>query len=185
MSRCTSQQQTGFWPLGLNCFYISASNKRVKPIDVRKIEHEDFIDYEIEFVELPNENIFKKADANEFILQKTEISDANRDEQNKIQDDSIGYEKPQSFGSEPSKEVNLVNFVDLYHKARTKQRSRSGDIRRRRRIKLKRDPVRSSAVAREINDSSNQIDTSTREQNNFRLGFQKNFDQKEFLPCHR
>ena len=35
---------------------LLTSNKKVKPIDVRKIEHEDFIDYEIEFVELSEES---------------------------------------------------------------------------------------------------------------------------------
>merc|ERR550534_2649627 len=72
-------------------------------------------------------------------------------------------------------EVNLVNFVDLFRRARTKQRSRGrqetgpdsrSDIRRRRRIKIKKDP---GARSREINGSRNQIDTSEqskREQNN-------------------
>merc|ERR550534_2319091 len=72
-------------------------------------------------------------------------------------------------------EVNLVNFVDLFRRARTKQRSRGrqetgpdsrSDIRRRRRIKIKKDP---GARTREINGSRNQIDTSEqskREQNN-------------------
>merc|ERR550534_3137202 len=73
-------------------------------------------------------------------------------------------------------EVNLVNFVDLFRRARTKQRSRGrqetgpdsrSDIRRRRRIKIKKDPGARSRG--EINGSRNQIDTSEqskREQNN-------------------
>ena len=31
------------------------SKQKVLPIDIRRIEHEDFIDYEIEFVELSEE----------------------------------------------------------------------------------------------------------------------------------
>ena len=82
--------------------------------------------------------------------------------------------------------MNLVNFVDLFRRARTKQRSRArgdtgpdrSDIRRRRRIKLKKDPGARSQHSREINGSRNQIDTSEqskREQNNFRSWVSKEF----------
>ena len=177
----------------LSRVFISASNKRVKPIDVRKIEHEDFIDYEIEFIELPND----EADTNEFISKKTPVSESSqsRAETNRIQDDSFSFDRSGvkiGRGGDNPGEVNLVNFVDLFRRARTKHRSRGrgreadrpgdrgdirsdrgdrGDIRRRRRIKLKRDPGARSQHQREINDSRNQIDTSEqskREQNNFR-----------------
>ena len=85
--------------------------------------------------------------------------------------------------------MNLVNFVDLFRRARTKQRSRgrqetgpdrSSDIRRRRRIKIKKDPGARSRGdhSREINGSRNQIDTSEqskREQNNLRSWVSKEF----------
>ena len=165
---------------------LLTSNKKVKPIDVRKIEHEDFIDYEIEFVELSNDEAVTK----EFISKKTAAVDSesspSRDtETNRIQDDSFSFDK--SGGgvaiSRAGGEVNLVNFVDLFRRARTKQRSRGrqetgpdsrSDIRRRRRIKIKKDPgarSRGGEHSREINGSRNQIDTSEqskREQNNFR-----------------
>lgn len=149
---------------------LLASNKRVKPIDVRKIEHEDFIDYEIEFVELPND----EANPDEFISKKTVDSESSprRAETNRIQDDSFSFDQS-GLKINRAGEVNLVNFVDLFRRARTKQRSRQNigadrsDIRRRRRIKIKKDP---GARAREINSARNQIDTSEqskREQNNF------------------
>merc|ERR1719232_1369865 len=156
---------------------LLASNKRVKPIDVRKIEHEDFIDYEIEFVELSNDEAVTK----EFISKKTVDSESSqsRAETNRIQDDSFSFDKSGVKISRGAGEVNLVNFVDLFRRARTKQRSRArgetmgpdrSDIRRRRRIKLKKDPGARTQHSREINGGRNQIDTSEqskREQNNF------------------
>jgi len=148
---------------------LLAPNKRVKPIDVRKIEHEDYIDYEIEFIELPahEEN---EAGTEDFIL-KTESSNSKHSD-NEIQNDSLQTENT-AKKSEKSKELNLVNFVDLVRTTKSKSKSKTsrsravGDRRRRRRIKLKRDPGR--LLTREINDASNQINTeqTKRDQNNF------------------
>ena len=117
-------------------------------MDVRRIEHEDFIDYEIEFVELNND----EADTEEFIFDIEDFSNNSRD---KVQNDNEDSE---------SEEVNLVSFVDV-NTVRSKQRARGGDIRRRRRIKLKRDPVRNV-----INDAGNQITEHKPDKNNFRYG---------------
>ena len=175
-------------PYIFNTVNFSASNKRVKPIDIRKIEHEDFIDYEIEFIELPahEEN---ETGTEEFIL-KTESSNSITSN-NEIQNGSLKTENSENK-SEKSKELNLVNFVDLLRKTKARakpSRSRAGgDRRRRRRIKLKRDPGRSGssrASLREINGFSNQINTeqSKRDQNNLRFGFPRNFNQRKF-SCH-
>ena len=103
-----------------------------------------------------------------------------RAETNRIQDDSFSFDQS-GLKINRAGEVNLVNFVDLFRRARTKQRSRQNigadrsDIRRRRRIKIKKDP---GARAREINSARNQIDTSEqskREQNNFRSWVSKEF----------
>ena len=170
-------------------FTFSASNKRVKPIDIRKIEHEDFIDYEIEFIELPA--LEEKPTVTEEFILKTESSNSITSN-NEIQNGSLNTENSVNK-SEKSKEMNLVNFVDLLRKTKAKAKpSRSrpgGDRRRRRRIKLKRDPGRSgpsrASLAREINGFSNQINTeqSKRDQNNLRFGFPKNFNQRKF-SCH-
>ena len=171
-------------------FTFSASNKRVKPIDIRKIEHEDFIDYEIEFIELPA--LEEKPTGTEEFILKTESSNSVTTSNNEIQNGSLNTENSVNK-SEKSKEMNLVNFVDLLRKTKAKAKpSRSrpgGDRRRRRRIKLKRDPGRSgpsrASLAREINGFSNQINTeqSKRDQNNLRFGFPKNFNQRKF-SCH-
>jgi len=149
-----------------------ASNKRIKPIDVRKIEHEDFIDYEIEFVELSQDDSVDEARPEEFIFKQTDESDSFLDNLNS----KVSSDKDQNYSlSEDSKEVNLVNY-DLSRKniKSINPRTRGGDIRRRRRIKLKRDPARTNSRPREINDASNQIDTSQqskRVENNFSHSF--------------
>ena len=138
----------------------------------------------------------KPAGSEEFIL-KTESSNSAT-ANNEIQNGSLNTENSVSK-SEKSKEMNLVNFVDLLRrtkvktkvKAKAKPGSRAGgDRRRRRRIKLKRDPGRSggpsrSSPARESNGFSNQINTeqSKPDQNNLRFGFPKNFNQRKF-SCH-
>merc|ERR1719336_1067582 len=98
-------------------------------------------------------------------------------EDNKIPDDLLSDTSSREGSSSSSnragdsKEVNLVNFSDLFRRARTKSRSRvasvaSSDIRRRRRIKLKRDPSggRGLGGSRDRGDASsearNHIDTA-------------------------
>jgi len=145
---------------------LLSSNKKVKPIDVRKIEHEDFIDYEIEFLELSEEI---DDDENNKILSETgdnfnktlrdmlspmymNVSSKEKSNQSKASNSSTKL-------SEDSKEMNLVTFVDLLRRARIRHQSKiSNDKRRRRRIKLKRDPVMN--IPTDTNDSSNQIDMS-------------------------
>ena len=124
----------------------------------------------------------KPAGTEEFIL-KTESSNSVITSNNEIQNGSLNTENS-AKKSDKSKELNLVNFVDLLRRTKAKKakpsRSRGGgDRRRRRRIKLKRDPGRSGAsrasLTREINGFSNQINTeqSKRDQNNLRLGSQR------------
>jgi len=151
---------------------LLASNKRVKPIDVRKIEHDDYIDYEIEFIELPAHD-GDEAETEDFILKTESSKSSNSDSSdNRIQNGSPNT-KNTARKSEKSKELNLVNFNDLVRKTKVKTkpgRPRQGDRRRRRRIKLKRDPVRFPVLLqREINEASNQINTeqSKQDQNNF------------------
>ena len=113
-------------------------------------------------------------------------SSPRRAETNRIQDDSFSFDQSSGLKINRAGEVNLVNFVDLFRRARTKQRSRGrgeagadrSDIRRRRRIKIKKDPGARAQHSREINSARNQIDTSEqskREQNNFRSWVSKEF----------
>merc|ERR1711970_289839 len=152
---------------------LLTSNKKVRPIDVRKIEHEDFIGYEIEFVELSEEIDNEEEDAVNLIL-----SEAGKHLNGTVDDilsskfvNSSDIDQQHSVLSEHSKEMNLVTFVDLLRRARIRHQAKiSSDKRRRRRIKLKRDPVRN--IPTDTNDSSNQIDTSQhlkREQNSYSI----------------
>ena len=72
---------------------IAASNKRIKPIDVRKIEHEDFIDYEIEFVELSQDDSVDEARPEEFIFKQTDESDSFLDNPNS----KVSSDKDQNY----------------------------------------------------------------------------------------
>jgi len=144
---------------------LLASNKKVRPIDVRKIEHEDFIDYEIEFLELSeemddNENDKVLSETGEKTLREMlspmymDVSSHEKINESKASNSSTKL-------SDDSKEMNLVTFVDLLRRARIKHQSKiSNDKRRRRRIKLKRDPVPTVNIPTDTNDSSNQIDMS-------------------------
>jgi len=133
------------------------SNKRVRPTYVRKIEHEDFIDYEIEFLEVSDE--VDEDDKN--ILSETGLSFNKTIVDMLSTRSSVERNNPSisSKLSEDPKEMNLVTFVDLLRRARIRHQSKiSSDKRRRRRIKLKRDPVIN--IPTDTNDSSNQIETS-------------------------
>ena len=147
---------------------LLSSNKKVKPIDVRKIEHEDFIDYEIEFLELSEETDDDEIDqlerntiphAEGDILNSTMLS---ADDKNEVKSDGESPAKssrPSVKSANQSKEMNLVTFVDLLRRARIKhQKKSSSDNRRRRRIKLKRDPLVNTHT--DETDSSNHIDTN-------------------------
>eukprot|EP00091_Calanus_sinicus_P003196 TRINITY_DN13355_c0_g1_i1.p1 TRINITY_DN13355_c0_g1~~TRINITY_DN13355_c0_g1_i1.p1 ORF type:complete len:196 (+),score=25.35 TRINITY_DN13355_c0_g1_i1:391-978(+) len=158
---------------------LLSSNKKVRPIDVRKIEHEDFIDYEIEFLELSEEIDEDGENGADIILSEsggrfndTIVKILSSSYMNNAKDeDKIPFKSSSSSSklSDHSEEMNLVTFVDLLRRARIKHQSKlSSDKRRRRRIKLKRDPVIS--ISSDTNDSSNQVDTShdlKREQNSY------------------
>eukprot|EP00092_Neocalanus_flemingeri_P025273 GFUD01027405.1.p1 GENE.GFUD01027405.1~~GFUD01027405.1.p1 ORF type:complete len:748 (-),score=176.97 GFUD01027405.1:280-2229(-) len=94
------------------------SNKRVRPIDVRMIEHDGFIDYEIEFVELSDE------------YDSDSVIDTGHDNQegsDKLQTDSINVEvTTQKIATtvpvSTTTGVTAVTFVDLLRRARRKHR---------------------------------------------------------------
>ena len=155
---------------------LLSSNKKVKPIDVRKIEHEDFIDYEIEFLELSEE-----MDDGEELSMDHKHSDVGSDRiissSDSVKHSSVDHAynssmNPHSKGlSEHPKEMSLVTFADLLRRARIRHQSKAStnDKRRRGRIKLKRDPVVHIPTS-DTNDSSNQVDTNDEqhEENSYR-----------------
>jgi len=144
---------------------LLASNKKVRPIDVRKIEHEDFIDYEIEFLELSqeidyDENHKNLSETGDERLRDT-ISPMYKDISNIKK---IGQSKTTNSSTKlrgDMKEKNLVTFYDLLRQVRIQHQSKiSNNKQRRRRMKLKRDPVHVLNVPADTNDLSNQIDMS-------------------------
>ena len=148
----------------LNTFpqQLLAANKKVRPIDVRKIEHEDFIDYEIEFLELSQEIDY---DENHKNLSETGDERLRDTISPKYKDISkIGQLKTTNSSTKLSgdmKEKNLVTFYDLLRQVRIQHQSKiSNNKQRRRRMKLKRDPVHVLNVPADTNDFSNQIDMS-------------------------
>eukprot|EP00092_Neocalanus_flemingeri_P000646 GFUD01000688.1.p1 GENE.GFUD01000688.1~~GFUD01000688.1.p1 ORF type:complete len:755 (+),score=187.09 GFUD01000688.1:310-2265(+) len=94
------------------------SNKRVRPIDVRIIEHDGFIDYEIEFVELSDEY-----DSDSVI----DTGHDNKEASDKLQTDSINVEvTTQKIATtvpvSTTTGVTAVTFIDLLRRARRKHR---------------------------------------------------------------
>ena len=98
------------------------SNKKVRPIDVRIIEHDGFIDYEIEFVELSEEQLDDYD--SDFV---TEAEDDNTNTSDKPQNDFTNAEvTTQKIATtvpvSASTELTAVTFVDLLRRARRKHR---------------------------------------------------------------
>merc|ERR1719153_1138378 len=102
---------------------LLTSRSRIKPLDIRRIEHDHFIDYEVEFVELPEE----ESEANESDNLVISHSESEDHDQQGGGDDLLEESK-----------VNMESFADLLQRARIRHRTKvSTDRRRRRRIKLR------------------------------------------------
>merc|ERR1719331_1138867 len=103
---------------------LLTSRSRIKPLDIRRIEHDHFIDYEVEFVELPEE----ESEANEsdnLVISHSESEDH-------------GQQGGGGGGLLEDSKVNMESFADLLQRARIRHRTKiSTDRRRRRRIKLR------------------------------------------------
>jgi len=92
----------------------------VKPIDVRIIEHDGFIDYEIEFVELSEEQLDEYTD--DFFI---ETEQNYTDTSGKPQDATVDVTTQKIATTLPfstSTELTAVTFVDLLRRARRKYR---------------------------------------------------------------
>merc|ERR1712233_80886 len=61
---------------------LLTSRSRIKPLDIRRIEHDHFIDYEVEFVELPEEEESEANESDNLVISHSEESeDRHRDQQ--------------------------------------------------------------------------------------------------------
>ena len=86
------------------------NNKRVRPVDVKIIEHDGYIDYEIEFVELPDYYDYYDEDYNfgEKIEEQTTTTTES--------------------STSPNSNTPEITFVNLLKKARNKHRQRQRAI---------------------------------------------------------
>ena len=84
------------------------SNKKIRPIGVRIIEHDGFIDYEIEFVELSdNHHDFDEGLGNRFTPKE-----------------AVTYKVPTTTQKATSRRVTPLSFVNLLKSARREHRQR-------------------------------------------------------------
>merc|ERR1712168_1390031 len=96
------------------------SNKKIRPIDVRIIEHDGFIDYEIEFVELSEEHN-DEYDSDYVTEAWDDVVPASD------KPDDVKVTTPKTDTTVPvstSSEVTAVTFVDLLRRARRKHRKK-------------------------------------------------------------
>jgi len=84
------------------------SNKKIRPINVHIIEHDDFIDYEIEFVELSDNN------------EECDEGIGNRF----TPKESVTYKAPTTTPKATSRRVTPLSFVNLLKSARKEHRQR-------------------------------------------------------------
>ena len=108
----------------------STIQKENLPVGVRKIEHEEFIDYEIEFVELSEENT-SDSDSSE---------DADPVRINKVRNDrrrQKSSDVPSKSHDRPLSRVNLDPFNDLIKRVRHHQKHIFKNTKGRQRVKLK------------------------------------------------
>ena len=98
------------------------SNKKVRPINVRIIEHDGFIDYEIEFVELSEEQ-HDDYDSDFVIEEGDDDINASDKPQNDFTNAEVTTQKiATTVPVSASTEVTAVTFVDLLRRARRKHR---------------------------------------------------------------
>lgn len=105
--------------------HLLHSEKKILPVGLKKIEHEDFIDYEIEFVEISEED-----DSDDDLIAKNRKTDknSNRKSFNSSKNENTERHLPR---------VNLHKFSDLVKSVREHQSRTAGDVKGRPRVKLK------------------------------------------------
>jgi len=95
------------------------SNRKVKPIDVRIIEHEGFIDYEIEFVELSEEELDEYNGDFPITTTLDQRQELSTDVKVTTQRTLTTLPNPISTG------VTAFTFIDLLMRARRRHRNRN------------------------------------------------------------
>jgi len=100
------------------------SNKKIRPIDVRIIEHDGFIDYEIEFIELSEEQIYDY-ESDSVIEEENDEMKVSQRLENDFSKVLVTTQKTDTTVPVSTlSEVTAVTFVDLLRKARRKHRKK-------------------------------------------------------------
>ena len=87
------------------------SSTRVQPLNIRRVEHKDFIDYEVEFVELPEETSDDLEESDNIVISHSESEDDSMSDNPGDKEDAVLDSK-----------VNMETFVTLLQRARTRHR---------------------------------------------------------------
>jgi len=107
------------------------SNKKIRPIDVRIIEHDGFIDYEIEFVELSEEHD-EEYDSDYDTEAGDDVVMASDQPEDDVNNVPVTTQKTDTtVPVSTSSEVTAVTFVDLLRRARRKHRKKVSKERTR------------------------------------------------------
>merc|ERR1719244_1036293 len=99
------------------------SNKKIKPIDVRIIEHDDFIDYEIEFVELSEEQ-FNEYESDTTVDEGDDKNSVSKPKSDLTKIEATTQRIATTVPISTSTKVTAATFVDLLRRARRKHRKR-------------------------------------------------------------
>merc|ERR1719244_1207368 len=99
------------------------SNKKIKPIDVRIIEHDDFIDYEIEFVELSEEQ-FNEYESDTTVDEGDDKNSVSKPKSDLTKVEATTQRIATTVPISTSTKVTAATFVDLLRRARRKHRKR-------------------------------------------------------------
>ena len=115
------------------------SHSRIKPIDIRRIEHDTFIDYEVEFVELPEEPSGRDIEESDnLVISHSEGEGGQDDPQLHLEGGGEGLLGGQGgdglLGGQGGDgllggQVDMESFVSLLQRARVRHRSKANTDR--------------------------------------------------------
>ena len=106
------------------------SHSRIKPIDIRRIEHDTFIDYEVEFIELPEEPRGRDIEESDnLVISHAEGEGGQDDPQLRLEGGGEGLLGRQGGDGLLGGQVDMESFVDLLQRARVRHRGRANTDR--------------------------------------------------------
>jgi len=133
------------------------SNKKIRPIDVRIIEHDGFIDYEIEFVELSEEEDDEYDDEFVSVTDKGNHNSSDQTTSDLTNAEVTTQKIATTLPASASKVLTAVTFVDLIKSARRKYRQKVSREKQKKRVTTKYQG--SSPVSSKVTKSSSSLET--------------------------